>query len=270
MRGKTWLLLLLSACLASCAASEPREYQTPISSPTEKKLDDIFRTFVRPRKGQDHGEIINRVSAAFLGTAYRGGTLIGGPDVKEALVVNFSFVDCTTLIEYVEALSRSHDRETFLRNLVHIRYANDKVTYTSRRHFFSDWYSRQPRIARDVTAEISPDYVTVEKDLNRLPNGEPDLPGIGFTPRKLTYIPAAAINENVLHHLRTGDYVGIYSFGEQEDVSHVGIVVRHDGRVWFRNASSLPENEKVIDSPFLDYIRFKPGMIVIRAEQTGY
>lgn len=266
MRGKTWFLLLLSACLASCAASEPREYKTLINSPTEKKLDDIFRTIIRPQKGQDHGEIISRVSAAFLGTAYRGGTHMRGPDVKEALVADFSLVDCTTLIEYVEALSRSRDRDTFLRNLVHIRYADDRVAYTSRRHFFSDWFAKRPRIARDVTAEISPDHVTIEKDLNRLPNGNPFVPGIGFSPRKLTYIPAAAINENVLHHLRTGDYVGVYSLTGQEDVSHVGIVVRHDGHVWFRNASSLSANEKVIDSPFLDYIRLKPGMIVIRTE----
>ncbi|UYH51444.1 DUF1460 domain-containing protein [Candidatus Kirkpatrickella diaphorinae] len=270
MRGKTWFLLLLSACLAGCAAPEPREYKVVINSLTEKKLDDMIRNIVRPQKGQDHGEIISRVSAAFLGTPYRGDTLIGGPGVKEALVADFSFVDCTTLIEYVEALSHSDDRETFLQNLAHMRYADNKVSYISRRHFFSDWFTRRPRIARDVTAEISPDHVTIVRDLNRLPDGKAYVPGIGFSARKLTYIPAAAINKRVLHHLRTGDYVGVYSLTEQEDVSHVGIVARHDGRVWFRNASSRRENRKVIDSPFLDYMRQKPGMIVIRTGKTGY
>ncbi|EBE4966290.1 DUF1460 domain-containing protein, partial [Salmonella enterica] len=50
------------------------------------------------------------------------------------------------------------------------------------------------------------------------------------------------------------------------DVSHVGIVVRHDGQVWFRNASSLAANRKVVDSPFLEYMRAKPGIVVLRAE----
>ncbi len=225
-----------------------------------------MRYIVRPQNGQDHGEIISRISAAFLGTPYRGGTLIGGPGAEEALVANFNFVDCTTLIEYVEALSRSHNRDMFLRNLVHTRYADDKVSYANRRHFFSDWFTRRPRIAHDVTAEISPDHVTIDRELNYLPNGKPYVPDIGFSPHKLTYIPAAAINERVLRHLRTGDYVGVYSLTEQEDVSHVGIVVRHDGRVWFRNASSRREIRKVIDSPFLNYMRQKPGMIVIRTE----
>jgi hypothetical protein len=47
---------------------------------------------------------------------------------------------------------------------------------------------------------------------------------------------------------------------------HVGIVVRHDGQVWFRNASSLAANRKVVDSPFLEYMRAKPGIVVLRVE----
>ncbi|WP_312546493.1 N-acetylmuramoyl-L-alanine amidase-like domain-containing protein, partial [Pantoea eucalypti] len=49
------------------------------------------------------------------------------------------------------------------------------------------------------------------------------------------------------------------------DVSHVGIAVWHDGRLWFRNASSLAAHRKVVDTPFREYMRSKPGIIVLRA-----
>lgn len=60
-------------------------------------------------------------------------------------------------------------------------------------------------------------------------------------------------------------YVGVFSRLEGLDVSHVGIVVLHDGQVWFRNASSLAVNRKVIDSTFPEYMRTKPGIVVLRA-----
>ncbi|ECV2939181.1 N-acetylmuramoyl-L-alanine amidase-like domain-containing protein, partial [Salmonella enterica subsp. enterica serovar 4,[5],12:i:-] len=50
------------------------------------------------------------------------------------------------------------------------------------------------------------------------------------------------------------------------DVSHVGIVVRHDEQVWFRNASSLAANRKVVDTPFMEYMHSRPGIVVLRAE----
>ena len=56
----------------------------------------------------------------------------------------------------------------------------------------------------------------------------------------------------MLDQMKTGDYVGVYSPLEGLDVSHVGIVVSDDGQVWFRNASSLAANRKVVDSPFLE------------------
>lgn len=70
----------------------------------------------------------------------------------------------------------------------------------------------------------------------------------------------------MLGRLNTGDYVGVYSLNEGLDVSHVGIVVRYDGRVWYRNASSLSANKKVVDTPFLEYMRQKPGIVVLRSE----
>lgn len=266
MKVKTFTTLIISAYLAACASPATEKYQTIMDSVATEKVNQIIRSDVIPSTGENHGEVISRVSSAFLGTPYLADTLIGGPETPEALVVNFNGVDCFTLADYVEALTHSHDKKSFLHNLAKVRYTGGNVDYLSRRHFFSDWFVTAPHIARDVTPEISPDYVVAEKRLNRKPDGGEYIPGLGTHPRRINYIPGKAISQQVLDHLKNGDYVGVYSPLKGLDVSHVGIVVRHDGRVWFRNASSLAANRKVVDSPFLEYIRAKPGIVVLRVE----
>nr|WP_250318499.1 DUF1460 domain-containing protein [Rosenbergiella gaditana] len=266
MKVKTWTVLLMSTYLTACAAPATEKYQTIMDSVTAGKVNQIIRSDVIPSSDKYHGEVISRVSSAFLGTPYQAETLIGGPSIPEALVVNFNGVDCISLIDYVEALTYSHDQKSFLQNLVKVRYTGGNVDYLSRRHFFSDWFASAPRNARDVTADISPDYAVVDKQLNRKPGGGEYIPGLGIHPRRINYIPGKAISQQMLDHLKIGDYVGVYSPLEGLDVSHVGIVVRHDGRVWFRNASSLAANRKVVDSPFLEYMRAKPGIVVLRVE----
>lgn len=104
------------------------------------------------------------------------------------------------------------------------------------------------------------------KQLNRQASGKERLAGLGVISRRITYIPARAITVQVLKQIQTGDYIGVYTSAQGLDVSHAGIAVRHDGRLWFRNASSLTANRKVVDAPFREYMRSKPGMIVLRAE----
>lgn len=267
MRVYAWIVLVMSTFLTACAESGTEKYKTIMDSATAEKVRRIIRSDVIPTGGETHGEVISRVSSAFLGTAYESDTLIGGADTPEALVVNFNGVDCYTLADYVEALTRSHDQTSFLSNLVKIRYTGGNADFLSRRHFFSDWFSTEPRNARDVTADISPDFVITDKKLNSKPGGGEYISGLGIHPRKIKYIPGKAIDHQVLGRLNTGDYVGVYSLNEGLDVSHVGIVVRYGGQVWYRNASSLSANKKVVDTPFREYMRQKPGIIVLRTER---
>ncbi|MGN7972996.1 DUF1460 domain-containing protein [Serratia sp. 22264] len=266
MKLKTWTVLLMSTCLTTCTSPKIDKYPTIMDGVTTEKVNSIIRTVVIPSAGENHGEVISRVSSAFLGTPYQADTLIGGPDTSEALVANFNGVDCFTLVDYVEALTRSRDQKTFLHNLARTRYTGGNVGYLSRRHFFSEWFTTAPRNARDVTPDISPDYVIADKQLNRKPDGGEYIPGLGINPRKINYIPGKAINEQVLSRLKTGDYVGVYSPLNGLDVSHVGIVIRYGEQVWFRNASSLAANRKVVDSLFMEYMQPKPGIVVLRAE----
>ncbi|ECU0028771.1 DUF1460 domain-containing protein [Salmonella enterica subsp. enterica serovar Typhimurium] len=266
MKVNAWTILLMSAHQTACAVPGTEKYQTSMDSVTAEKISRIIQSDVIPYKGENHGEVISRVSSAFLGTPYQADTLIGGPGIPEVLVANFNGVDCFTLADYVEALARSDNQKSFLHNLARTRYAAGKVAYLSRRHFFSDWFAAAPRNARDVTPDISPDYVVVDKQLNHKPDGGEYIPGLGIHPRKINYIPGRAINQQVMNHLKNGDYIGVYSPLDGLDVSHVGIVVRHDEQVWFRNASSLAANRKVVDTPFMEYMHSRPGIVVLRAE----
>ncbi|EMH4161284.1 DUF1460 domain-containing protein [Pluralibacter gergoviae] len=253
------LLGLAGASLASGA-------EVAIDGASAARVDDIIAQKVVPYAGEPHGQTLARVSAAFLGTRYQAGTLAGGPATPEALVVNFNGVDCFTFADYIEALSRSRDRQSFINNLARIRYVNGRVDYLSRRHFFSDWFATAPRNALDITPTLGARYLTVQKQLNIKPGGGVFIPGLPVRPRSINYIPGRAVDARVLEKLKEGDYVGIYSPLPGLDVTHVGIVVRRGGQIWFRDASSTLSERKVIDSPFLAYVRSKPGIVVLRAE----
>lgn len=185
--------------------------------------------------------------------------------MPEKLVVDFNGVDCFTLLNYVHALSQSASKADFLDRLVKPRYKKGKVSFVNRKHFFSDWFASQPRNALDVTAQISPKAVVVHKKLNLKADGGRFIPAIGIFERDITYIPANALDQSALDAIHSGDYIGIYSKLNGLDVSHVCIAIRIGDQLYYRNASSLQRDRKVVDTPFMDYMHNKPGIVVLRA-----
>ncbi|WP_158781403.1 DUF1460 domain-containing protein [Pantoea sp. BAV 3049] len=258
-------LLLLIACLTSCAMKSKTDYQTQIDPDTEAKANAIIQSIVIPETGLPPGDMIAHISESFLGTPYKADTLKGSTTTRERLVADFNGVDCFTLIDYVQALSLSKKTGDFLSELVKTRYVDGKVDYLHRKHFFSDWYATLPRNAENVTATVSSNYVMVRKNLNRKADGGEYIAGLGIIPRELKYIPGDSLNNSILKNLRNGDFIGVYTPLEGLDVTHVGIVIKVDNEVWFRNASSLEKNMKVVDTPLLEYMKTKPGIIVLRA-----
>ncbi|WP_272677665.1 MULTISPECIES: DUF1460 domain-containing protein [unclassified Providencia] len=261
------LLVVLSFSLAGCSSSEKIKIGYPIliTESTKQKINDIINNDVIPNQTLSYDEKINRISATFLGTPYVANTLIGGPEQQETLVANFEGVDCFTYLDYVVALSLSNNEKSFLNSLVNTRYKDSQVTYYKRKHFFTDWYAVAPKNAIDVTATISPNSITVEKNLNIKSDGSEYIKGLGAIPRTITYIPGNRINQSVIDNIKTGDYIGVYSPISGLDVSHTGFAIKKDGQLWYRNASSLSKNNKVVDTPFLEYMSTRPGILVLRS-----
>ncbi|PLX99417.1 MAG: DUF1460 domain-containing protein [Desulfuromonas sp.] len=212
------------------------------------------------------GARIAHLSAEFLVVPYRAHSLVGGPAEEEVLVFDLAGVDCFTLLDYVEALRLSPSFSAATVRLPQVRYLDGRVAYRSRNHFLSDWPQRNAATILDVTAEVGQGRAqTVAKELNRKADGSLWLEGIPVVSRPISYLPTADLDDTVLAALKAGDYLGIYTPLEGLDVSHVGIVVRQDGQLLLRHASSLSGVEQVVDVDLIEYLSDKPGIVVYRA-----
>lgn len=235
-----------------------------MDSTTGQKLDTLLTISAMTPADAGPGERQASISDAFLGTPYRAGTLIGSVSQNEMLVVNFNAVDCLTLLEYLHALSHSADRESFLQNLIATRYKNGQVAFAQRKHFFSDWYSSAPQNAVDITASLSTNTLSVTKNLNQKDDGTAWLPGVPVVARTITWLPTAQVDDQALNRIQDGDLIGIYTPKGGLDVTHAGIAIHKNGKVWFRNASFLSRNMKVVDTPLRSYLQRYPGIVVLR------
>lgn len=242
------------------AVAEP---QVTISAHSEQTLAALLAERNKAQPDQ-RAQVI---SAGFLGTPYGANTLVGSAAEPEQLVVDLDAVDCFTYADYVEALKRSSDRKHFLSALRTVRYRDGVVDFTHRKHFFTDWAAVKPAIATDITDTLGADAVRITKNLNDKGSGAVYLPGIPVVAREITYLPASAVDDTVVRGLHTGDYLGAYAVDDGLDVTHVGIFVNTPDGPVFRNASSLPADNKVVDTPLSDYLATVPGIVVLRPVQ---
>ena len=228
---------------------------------TQEALDSVIQSTARL---PNISERIDVISGLFLSTPYEGNTLIGDTETPEQFTINLAGMDCFTYLDYVEAARQGGSYDRFLWSLLSTRYKNGLADFQQRNHFFSDWteYNR----VRDVTQEVSDGTaISVEKNLNQKEDGGVFLEGIPTVRRTITYIPTAAITDEMLQRLRTGDYIGIYTDIDGLDVTHTGILIKHpDGTSHLRHASSRKETQRVLDEPLLEYLKEKPGIVVYR------
>ncbi|USP01531.1 DUF1460 domain-containing protein [Bartonella taylorii] len=273
-------LMLISALVTGCdikdssVNNDTPENKTEIQQTSEVNLDTYtlnkLNALLEKRSkvnNHERGEMISVLSEAFLGTPYKANMLHGTENIPEELIIDFRGLDCFTYLDYVEALRKSTSQTEFINNVIKTRYVDGNVSFLNRKHFFTDWAYREYKQADDITAQLSPNAVSTEKYLNKKANGGNYLPGLPIVKRNITYIPSNFINKEVISRLETGDFIGIYTKLAGLDVTHVGFFIMTDNGPMLRNASSRKENEKVVDSPFMDYVAKTPGIIVLRALQ---
>jgi len=229
---------------------------------TIKTLDTLLR---EASDIQAPGERIAFLSKHFLGTRYKEATLIGNADTPEVFVIDLEAVDCLTFIEYIESMRRSRFFEEFKENLMRVRYREGMPAFMNRNHFFTDWKAFNSDMIKDVTKAVSGEKSKdVSKRLNEKHDGTFFLRGIRCRLRDVTYIQTVNIDKAILAKLETGDYIGIYAKDDGLDVSHTGIIIREDDDIYMRHASSMKNNMKVVDEKLMDYLKAKPGIIVLR------
>ncbi|MGW4092023.1 DUF1460 domain-containing protein [Nocardia sp. NPDC004750] len=269
MRTIARVLLVLVALVCAAVSTPTVALGAPetvrLDDVTARKLDELLSLRAQAPASASKAELIELLSRRFLGTPYGANMLVGSATQPEQLVIDLRRVDCFTFLDYVEALTRSTDREQFTTNLIRTRYAGGRVDFQQRKHFFTDWSNVPDVAATDITATLSTAAVTVTEHLNAKADGGAYLPGLPVVDRAITYIPSAAVGRDVVSGLRTGDYIGAYADQPGLDVTHVGIFVMTDTGPVFRNASSLAGNAEVVDSPFAEYVRSTPGIVVLRA-----
>jgi len=216
----------------------------------------------------DIGARIDFLSRRFLGTPYLDSTLIGDEKIDEIFVINLSAMDCLTFLEYIEAMRLSSSFADFKESLKKLRYCGGAVSYETRNHFFSDWREFNDEHVEDVTKEIGLQKTKkIRKVMNLREEGSCFVSGIDPVQRDIEYVPSTVVDDLIIDRMKTGDYVGIYSDLKGLDVSHVGIFIRGENSLSFRHASSTKENRKVIDQDFAEYVRNKPGIIVLRPKR---
>jgi hypothetical protein len=229
---------------------------------TEK---DLARTMESVVECSSAGEKVGLLSKMLLSTPYAEGTLVGDTVIPEALVINLAAMDCFTFIDYVEAMRLSESFDEFAANLQRIRYRGGEVSFRARNHFFTDWIEAVPPHVEDVTAPVGRSSArSVVKHLNRRGDGSLLLPGVEVRERRITWIPGAGVDRDVMSRLATGDYVGIYAEEAGLDVTHVGIVIRKESSLFIRHASSQESCRRVLDAGLAGYLAEKPGIVVLR------
>lgn len=221
--------------------------------------ENSFNNFLKKEKS------IDEISASFLNTAYKANVLIGSSSKKEELVIDLANLDCFTYIDYVEAIKNSNDFESFKKNLISIRYKNSTISFENRNHFFTDWISQNG--FENITSKLSLNSKKTTKYLNKKDEESFYLNGIDIIKREIEYLEPKYITNDILTKLKTGDYIGIYTPINGLDVTHTGMIIKKDGKTFFRHASSKKSNRKVVDELFNNYIKNTPGILVLKKKE---
>lgn len=288
MNKQTFLILLFPLIL-SCTSPQSKEAIRTTEIVVQQKdkaiLEQLLQLFAE-EKNTPVSVLMVKVGMYFKETPYVASTL-ETEDESEKLVVNLREMDCTTFAENCLAISRTiksanPNFEKFASELQNIRYRNGEINgYTSRVHYFSDWIyeNNKNNLVEDVSQEIA--HTAYRKSINfmsthpasyrQLKDSSELIQIIAeqeklISGREMYFIPEEKLAE-VESNLNDGDIVGITTSVNGLDISHVGILVRRNGRIHLMHASSALEKVVVSENTLEDYLlksKSSTGIMVAR------
>jgi len=256
------------------------------------KMDKAIIKNKLERFGKDKslpiGDLVLKIGLDFLNTPYVAKTL--DKTKEEKLVINLHQLDCTTFAENCLALARTvksnhPDAGTFCSELEKIRYRGGKLDgYASRLHYFCEWISDNESrgIVKAVAASMGGKPLTVNlnfmsthpKEYPQLINDQATTAKIKeieekVSAQKFYFIPADQF-ESIEGLVKDGDLVTLTTSIPGIDVSHVGILLKKEGRVYLLHASSGIMKVVVGTEPFAQYLaksKKTTGVMIARPQE---
>lgn len=283
---RTWMVVTLLTLVSLSVQAQKLSAQAQKVDYMREDSIKVVKLLQESRQLPSSSNLMLFFARKLCGVPYVGQTLEHNP--TERLVVNVRQLDCTTYVETVLALAicsqnRRYTFDDYCRQLQHIRYADGKVSYGTRLHYFSAWIESNMRagIVKSVNSpsavfsrmqKLNVYYMTqhVEQYPMLVQHAE-YIPEIKRMEQHLTgqthrFIPKQAITNtqtlrNVIHN---GDIIVILTSKKGLDTSHIGIAVWHNDGLHMLNASSI--HHKVVEEPMTlrKYMGQHPSQIGIR------
>ncbi|MCX6878745.1 MAG: DUF1460 domain-containing protein [Verrucomicrobia bacterium] len=233
-----------------------------------------------------------RVAREMVGTRYLNFTL-EVDDKIESPVVNLTAMDCWTYYENALAIARMlryqpgpYQPQDMLHMVEIERYRNGICTgsYLSRMHQLEEVFHDNQRrgFASNITARL-PGAVRLRRDIREMTvqwkayrylRANPSLIGpMGRIEEQVSRLPVFHIPKAKVRaveaYLQDGDICAITTTDQHAYTSHVGMIVRINGRAYFTHATSDRDKGRmvIIDRPITDYLNGSgthAGIIICR------
>ena len=228
-------------------------------------------------------ELMVYYAKQLLDIPYIAHTLEGD---TEMLTINIDELDCTTYVETVYALARTtlSQRTTwrdFASNLESVRYRNGEMTdYASRLHYISDWIMNNS--ARGNVKEITTEFggcKYIIKTIDFMSKHREYYPAmadstiyekirnyeIGYRSHRFPYIKKELLyTKNIINEFESGDIIAMVTKTEGLDISHLGLVLKENNKLYFINASMGGKKVQIEKSQFADYMKNNRNCIGVR------
>lgn len=271
MNRRTWIRAASLALWAQLlvAVSVTAQEQNLLCSADDREQAEKMITVFADKSHAPTSELVAAIGKNFMGTPYQGQTLENGKEEK--LVINLREMDCTTFAENCLALSRtirSGDAgfERFAHELEKIRYRDGKrAGYLSRLHYFSDWIADNQRkgLVSQPAAIFGANYPVKVFFMSTHPQSYPVLkenpelvPELAQLEKAISKTTHFYVKKEDLpaveDKLAEGDIIGLTTSIPGLDVTHVGILVKKDGKLHLLHASSSLKKVAISQEPLTE------------------
>ncbi|MFV0269732.1 MAG: N-acetylmuramoyl-L-alanine amidase-like domain-containing protein [Draconibacterium sp.] len=274
-------LVFILFCLLSgkLIAADPVKYEKA----DKQVLESVFEA-LKTKKDASTAELVVATGMQFLNTPYVAHTL---ESEKEELIINLRELDCTTFAENCLAIARTIKNgqpkfEKFINQLQQLMYRQGKIAeYTSRLHYFSDWIyeNAQNGAIKDISQQfcntpfpLQVDFMSTHPDsykqLKQNSAWVEEMKTIeaAISKRTMYYVPVEKVEE-VENQLKSGDIIGITTSVKGLDMTHVGILIKVNGRIHLMHASSKLMKVVISKEPLSEYLKSEKsntGIMVVR------